>query len=223
MVVEKRVRAPRKTYTGYRSFQYLEPGVDYREFELAREVDRVPSRAVEVSDAQESRAQGLLDTSLVISLHDHAFVVPADPEQIFEYRRAGRDWTGYEGLAVSAIDAVFDCLMDGTATITSKAGWKWDDIVYDLGMRMGDIAHQEFVIRGESLDDIKRAKENGQIAFIASLEAATAIENEVDRLDILYGLGIRSSGIAYSEANTLGSGLREARDRGLTEVGREAG
>src|SRR5205814_10660801 len=58
--------------------------------------------------------------------------------------------------------------------------------------------------------------------FIASLEAATAIENEVDRLDILYGPGIRSSGIAYSEANTLGSGLKEKRDGGLTEFGRQA-
>src|SRR5205814_3376848 len=58
--------------------------------------------------------------------------------------------------------------------------------------------------------------------FIASLEAATAIENEVDRLDILYGLGIRSSGIAYSEANTLGCGLRETTDGGLTQFGRLA-
>ena len=125
-------------------------------------------------------------------------------------------------MAQSGLDAVFDCLMDGTATITSKAGWKWDDIIYDLGMRLSDIAHQDFIVRGETLDDIRRAKENGQIAFIASLEAATAIENEVDRLDILYGLGIRSSGIAYSEANTLGSGLKEARDGGLTEFGRQA-
>src|SRR5205807_2994822 len=129
---------------------------------------------------------------------------------------------GYAGMAQSGLDAVFDCLMDGTATITSKAGWKWDDIIYDLGMRLSDIAHQDFITRGETLDDIRRAKENGQIAFIASLEAATAIENEVDRLDILYGLGIRSSGIAYSEANTLGSGLKEARDGGLTEFGRQA-
>src|SRR5438094_296794 len=125
-------------------------------------------------------------------------------------------------MAQSGLDAVFDCLMDGTATITSKAGWKWDDIIYDLGMRLSDIAHQDFIVRGETLADIKRAKENGQIAFIASLEAATAIENEVDRLDILYGLGIRSAGIAYSEANTLGSGLREKRDGGLTDLGRQA-
>jgi len=212
----------RVQYTGYKSFEYLEPGTDFREFALAQELDRVPSRKVEVNDAQEERVQRLLDEHLVISLHDHCFVVPADFADLAEYRRQGRDVTGYAGMARSGLDAVFDCLMDGTATITSKAGWKWDDIIYDLGMRLSDIAHQEFFVRGETLNDIRRAKENGQIAFIASLEAATAIENEIDRLDILYGLGIRSTGIAYSEANTLGSGLREARDGGLTEFGRQA-
>jgi len=209
-------------HTGYRSFQYLEPGTDYREFKLAKELDRVPSRRVEVSAQQEERVQRLLDENLAVSLHDHCFVVPADFADLAEYRRQGRDWTGYAGMAQSGLDAVFDCLMDGTATITSKAGWKWDDIVFDLGMRLSDILHQDFVVRGETLGDIRRAKQNGQIAFIASLEAATAIENEVDRLDILYGLGIRSSGIAYSEANTLGSGLKESRDGGLTEFGRQA-
>ena len=209
-------------YSGFKSFQYLEAGTDYREFELAKELGRVPSRKVEVSGTQEDRVQRLLVENLAVSLHDHCFVVPADFDDLAEYRRQGRDVTGYAGMAQSGLDAVFDCLMDGTATITSKAGWKWDDIIYDLGMRLSDIAHQDFIVRGETLDDIRRAKENGQIAFIASLEAATAIENEVDRLDILYGLGIRSSGIAYSEANTLGSGLKEARDGGLTEFGRQA-
>ncbi len=209
-------------YSGFKSFQYLEAGTDYREFKLAKELGRVPSRKVEVSGTQEDRVQRLLAENLAISLHDHCFVVPADFDDLAEYRRQGRDVTGYAGMAQSGLDAVFDCLMDGTATITSKAGWKWDDIIYDLGMRLSDIAHQDFIVRGETLDDIRRAKGNGQIAFIASLEAATAIENEVDRLDILYGLGIRSSGIAYSEANTLGSGLKEARDGGLTEFGRQA-
>ena len=212
----------RTKYSGFKSFQYLEPGTDYREFKLAKELDRVPSRKVDVSGTQEDRVQRLLAENLAVSLHDHCFVVPVDFDDLAEYRRQGRDVTGYAGMAQSGLDAVFDCLMDGTATITSKAGWKWDDIIYDLGMRLSDIAHQDFIVRGETLDDIRRAKENGQIAFIASLEAATAIENEVDRLDILYGLGIRSSGIAYSEANTLGSGLKEARDGGLTEFGRQA-
>src|SRR5262249_25637446 len=54
------------------------------------------------------------------------------------------------------------------------------------------------------------------------LEAATPIENELDRIDILYGFGVRQMGIAYSEANGLGSGLKEAHDGGLTVFGRRA-
>src|SRR6266446_4232833 len=179
----------RTKYEGYKSFEYLEPGTDYREFKLAKELDRVRSRKVDVSDAQEERVWRLLEQNVAVSLHDHCVMIPEDPGELGEHRRQGRDVTG---------------------TITSKNAWKWDDVVYDLGMRMSDLAHQDFIVRGESLDDVKRAKENGQIAFIASLEAATPIENEVDRLDILYGLGIRSSGIAYSETNTLGRGLKEA-------------
>src|SRR5439155_7553519 len=208
-----------KAYTGYKAYGYLEAGADYRAFRLARELDRVPSRKVEVSAAQEQRVQHLLDENLVISLHDHPVVMPERPAEIFEYRRQGRDVTGYEGLSVSGIDAVFDNLMDGTASITSRSGWKWDDIVFDLGMRLSDIAHQDFLVWAGSVTDILQAKLNAQIAWIPALESSTPIENELDRIEILYGLGVRMMGIVYSEANTLGSGHVEPRDGGLTLFG----
>jgi membrane dipeptidase len=211
-----------KKYSGYRAYDYLEPNTDYQAFTLAAQVDRVPSQKVAVTPQQEERVQRLLVDHLVISLHDHPIVMPENPAQIFEQRRTGRDVTGYAGLSVSGLDAIFDNLMDGTALVTSRSGWKWDDIIIDLGMRLCDIAHQDLVIRAETLADIRRAKANGQIALVPSLEAATPIENEVDRLDVLYGLGIRQSGIAYSEANTLGSGLKETCDGGLTQFGRQA-
>ncbi|MGH2378105.1 MAG: dipeptidase [Candidatus Limnocylindria bacterium] len=212
----------RTRYEGYRSFQYLEANTDYRDFALAKEIDRVPSRRVEVSEDEERRVWGLLEANTVVSLHDHVTVAPMNVAEMPEYRRHGREWTGYEGLSVSGLDAVFDALMGGTATITSRAGWKWDDVIYDLGMRLSDIAHQDFLVLTGTLEEIRAAKASGRIAFIPCLETATPIENEVDRLDVLYGLGIRSCGIAYSEANALGSGLREAHDAGLTEFGRQA-
>ena len=212
----------RTRYDGYRSFQYLEADTDYQSFELAREIGRVLSRRVAVSDAEERRVQRLLEENVVVSLHDHVTVAPANVADMPDYRRHGREWTGYEGLSVSGLDCVFDALMGGTATITSRMGWKWDDVIYDLGMRLSDTAHQDFLVRAGTLEDIRDAKANGRIAFVPCLETATPIENELDRLDILYGLGIRSCGIAYSEANALGSGLREASDAGLTELGRLA-
>src|SRR5690606_40264322 len=117
----------------------------------------------------------------------------------------GRARTGYRGLSQSGMTAVFDNMMDGTACVTRKSGWKCDDIVYDIGMRLSDIAHQDFVRIAYGLDDIYAAHQNDQLAIVLSLEAATPIENEVDRIDLLYGMGVRQMGIAYSEANTLGS------------------
>jgi len=211
-----------KRYSGYRSFQYLEPGVDYRAFPLAKQIGRVPEFRYPLGEAEEERVRKIFTDHVTVSLHDHAFVTPENLEEIWEYRRWGRDATAYEGLAVSGLDAVFDNMMDGTAMITSRAGWKWDDVIFDLGMRLSDIAHQDMVIVGRRVSDIVKAREDGTIAFIPSLEASTMIENELDRLDILYGLGVRCMGIAYSEGNQLGCGLKEKRDGGLTEFGREA-
>jgi membrane dipeptidase len=213
---------PSLGYTGYRSFEYLEPGRDYPEFKLALELGRVPAKRLELSDERRRRADRLLADSMVISLHDHPTVFPDDITESFDLIRTGRHRTGYEGLARSGLTAVFDNFMDGTGCITSQAGWKWDDVVYDLGHRFCDLAHQDFVFRAESLADIRRAHETGTLALVAGLEAATMIENEVDRIDILYGLGVRQMGIAYSEANSLGSGLRERRDGGLTAFGERA-
>src|SRR5205814_1649688 len=104
--------------------------------------------------------------------------------------------------------------------ITSNKGWKWEDILFDLGMRFSDIDHQGMVYIATTYLDLAPAKEAGRIAFVPWLEAATAIENEVDRVDVLYGFGVRGMGITYSEANALGSGLREKNDAGLSDLGR---
>lgn len=212
----------RKNYKGYQSFQYLEPGVDYKQFPLVKQVGRVPAYIYPVSESEEARVQRLMEENVVISLHEHCFVCPEDLNQIWEFRRWGRDWTAYEGLSISGLDAVFDNMMDGTAFVHSRAGWKWDDVLTDLGLRLSDIAHQDMVIQCRNVGDIRRAKANGQIAFVPSLECATMIENELDRLDILYGFGVRQMGIAYSEGNSLGAGLREAGDGGLTQFGKQA-
>jgi len=210
-----------KAYNGYKSFQYLQAGADYQAFALAKEVARVESYRVPVTEEQEAEVQRILDEEVIVSLHDHLFVLPDDINQIFDYQRSGRNATGYEGLSRSNIDIVFENFMDGTAMITSKSGWKWTDIIHDLGIRYSDFAHQTMIYRAETYGDLLAAKDSGRIALVSSLEAATAIENELDRVDVLYGLGVRAMGITYSESNGLGSGLKESRDGGLTKFGRQ--
>ncbi|MGH2387364.1 MAG: dipeptidase, partial [Chloroflexota bacterium] len=65
-----------KRYSGYTSFSYIEEEKDYRSYTLAAEVGRVPSRAVEVTAAEEEHVRGLMRENLVISLHEHPTRVP---------------------------------------------------------------------------------------------------------------------------------------------------
>ena len=214
---------PAKRYTGYTAYDYLERGTDLKDLTYAKQIGRVPPyTGLELSDSQRARTTRLLSNEIVISLHDHVQVFPVDMGQLREHIRQGREPTGYEGLSRSGLTAVFDNGMNGTCCISSDAGWKYQDVLFDLGVRMADLAHQDFVVKAETLDDIYAAHQSGRIAHVFGLEAATMIENEVDRLDVLYGFGVRQIGIAYSEANVLGSGLKERGDGGLTYFGERA-
>jgi membrane dipeptidase len=213
---------PKKRWDGYRSFSYLEPGVDYRPFDLDPQLGRVEPFVYPLSAEDDERAERLLRDCVCISLHDHCGVTPVDLSEIEAYIRQGREWYGYEGLAASGLDAVFENFLDGTGSITSRSGWKWTDVVHDLGIHLADVAHQSVVVVASTVADILDAHGTGRIALVPSLEGAAPIENELDRLDVLYGLGVRMLGVTYSESNQLGSGVKDPGDGGLTTFGRDA-
>jgi membrane dipeptidase len=189
---------------------------------VATESDRVPPFLVRLSPDQEKRAERLARESVMISLHDHLGTFPDPVTDTPAYVREGRMATAFEGLAQSHWDCVFDNMMDGICQIESKRGWKWTEVLHDLGMRLCDIAHQEAVFHATTVDDILQAHREGRIAWVASIEGAAPIENELDRIEILYGFGVRLLGVTYSESNSLGSGLKEAKDGGLTAFGKRA-
>ena len=211
-----------KKGTDYKSFSYLDPKSDYRAFDLAPEIDRVPPQVVQLSENEQTRVQKILQDSVLISLHEHLGVFPADIHQSQQYTHEGRMATAFRGLANSHWDAVFDNLMDGIINIESKNGWKWTEVLHDLGMRLCDIAHQDFLFHCTDAAGIVSAHDEGKVAWIAAIEGAAMIENELDRIDLLYGFGVRLLGVTYSEGNALGSGLKEPHDGGLTIFGRKA-
>jgi membrane dipeptidase len=89
-------------------------------------------------------------------------------------------------------------------------------------MHLADVAHQSTVFVGGTVDDIVEAHRSGRIAMVPCMEGAAMIENELDRLDVLFGLGVRMCGIAYSESNQLGGGVKDPGDGGLTRFGIDA-
>jgi membrane dipeptidase len=214
--------SPDRDTAEYVAYSYLPPGT-FPEFELTPEFGRVPPyTGARLTGEQARRSAALLRDSLVISLHDHPVRFPADMGETPAYNRTGRQHAAYAGMRASGVNIMFDNLMDGTACVTGNAPWRWNDIITDLGMRLADLAHAPGFALVKNIADIDAARAEGTFGLVFGLEAATPIENELDRLDVLYGLGIRQIGIAYSDANTLGSGLSEPTDGGLTAFGHRA-
>lgn len=208
--------------SAYRSFDYLRGETGLPVVPLAPETGRVPPFDGGFTPEQVERAERLLADSITISLHDHPIRFPADMADTPAYNRTGRQFTAFEGLAASGLTVVFDGMMDGTATVTGNTPWQWDDVVVDLGMRQADLAQQTAVVTIRTVADIRAAHAAGRVGLAFGLEAATPIGNDLDRLDVLFGLGIRHIGIAYSDSNGLGAGLNEPDDFGLTRFGRAA-
>lgn len=211
-----------KKYGGYKSFQYLEPGTDYKVYKLVKQVNRVASHIIELSKTEQERFEEILEKYIWISLHEHSKVYPENPGLMKDYIRSGRIFIGYEGLATSGLDAFFEGLHNGTGSIESKDPWAWENIIYQIGMYLSDIDHQDFLFLAKRTEDIIRAHEEGKIAVILHLESIPNIGSNIDKIDVLYGLGVRCMGLAYSQGNIFCSGLAEKFDRGLSDLGYEA-
>lgn len=210
-----------KKYDGYVAYSYLDEH-DFERFELCDADKTFPSYLIPLSEEEESRVEKLAAENVMISLHEHPVLFPKNMDEVFAFNREGRQSCAYEALSRSYLDCVFDNLMDGTCTIHSKVGWKWSEVLQDLGVRLCDLEQQTYAIRCGKVEDIYRAFNEGKIAVVPVIEGAAPIENELDRIDILYGFGVRLLGITYSESNGLGTGLKEDRDGGLTAFGRQA-
>jgi len=71
----------------------------------------------------------------------------------------------------------------------------------------------------ECVQDIRAAKENGQLGVIFGVQNSTWIEQERERIRILYKLGLRTLQLTYMERNWVGDGCLEPENRGLTNFG----
>lgn len=200
-----------KSWSGYTSWSYLDAGIDYVEFPLEKQVNRVPPYDMGLSKTEEERVEEIIEKNIIMSLHEHIDVFP-EGYPVKSAPSGRRMFKAYEGLAFSGIDAVFDNCVCRT----------FENVINYLGMGQCDYAHQDFFIPALKADDITRAFKEGKIAIIQTIEQASAIDREVDKIDLLYGLGVRSMGLVYSESNTLGSGLKELGDGGLTDLGYDA-
>ncbi len=71
----------------------------------------------------------------------------------------------------------------------------------------------------QCVDDIFEAKRRGQLGVIFGVQNSTWIEQERERIRLLYKLGLRTLQLTYMERNWVGDGCLEPENRGLTNFG----
>lgn len=71
----------------------------------------------------------------------------------------------------------------------------------------------------QTVEDIFEAKKNGQLGVIFGVQNSSWIEQERERIRILYKLGLRTLQLTYMERNSVGDGCLEPENRGLTNFG----
>ena len=200
------------------SYEYLEENVI--PVKLSREMGRVPERDVELSPKDEERAMRLHRESMVIDFHIHLTILPENMQDMELLARSGRPGTGYEGVKKSGMTACLSAYGGSMGRRSSPTPWQFQDIVWDLGIRTADNdRHFEAVMRGFSVKDILEAKASGRTAILPTVENGQMIDNDIDRVDVLYGLGVRCLGLSYNSRTTVADGCTERADGGLSNFG----
>ncbi len=93
-------------------------------------------------------------------------------------------------------------------------------------LRQIDAFYQQVAILADvravrSREDLRIARQQGQMAAILSLEGGGCLRGSVEILRILYRLGVRGVGLTWNDANELADGCGELRGAGLTRAGRD--
>ena len=199
------------------------PGQVRGRFRLVAEVGRVPSMVVPLDREQELRFERLMESLVMVDMHQHPLVLTEDMGEMLDYFRA-RDYAwAYDAARAGGWTAV------ATANVLSAHGFaaegsyiEFSDLVAEIGLMLADLAKQgDRVVKIQRADDVLAAKQRGAIGFLPTVEHL-AMGSQLHRIDVLYGMGVRLAGLTYSRKTYVGDGQYERTDCGLSDLGIEA-
>jgi membrane dipeptidase len=83
-------------------------------------------------------------------------------------------------------------------------------------------AHPDLFVKATTVADVSSARGSGRMAVFYLYQNATQFDDDLDRVEMFYRLGLTSCQLTYNERNLVGVGCRaEGDDGGLTGFGRE--
>jgi membrane dipeptidase len=165
---------------------------------------------VPLSDAQENRAQAVYKKSIVITAHDHCF----HPDDFRDQERAG--------ITVRTIKLTTDGIYWQDAArhkIESEVdGWmeRGQMAIEILRKNMAAAGGKAVVVR--SVDDIRRAKQQGQQGVIISFEGGRPLQGKLENLKNFYEKGLRDMQLFWAVSSPLKTRDNRFSDFGLQVI-----
>lgn len=100
----------------------------------------------------------------------------------------------------------------------------WDNALDQIKALKEDVAGMKEVLLIQSKADLEKALEENKIGIMIYMEGLDCIGEDIDRLDILYEMGVRGAALTWSRANALATGCCKASENrqisgALTEAG----
>jgi len=152
-------------------------------------------RFIKLSKNEDDRAVGLHKKLIVIDLHTHI----ALPEEYDRQRVRNSGLT---------------CIFEAVGGVTEV----FDESMRELGSIFRFFQTQPDMRLGFCAEDVRKAKKDGKQLVMAQFEPQT-IGLKLDRIDTLYGLGVRMMMLTFNSRNYVGDGCGERTDSGLSYFG----
>ncbi len=189
-------------------------------FKLAAQVGRVPSMVVPLDREQTLRFDRLMDSLVMVDLHQHVQVLTDSMDDLHDYFRSHQYVWGYDATRAGGWTAA--CTANGLTTIGFRPDMSYvefSDLADEIALMNADIAKQgDSVVKIQRADDILAAKQRGVIGYLPTVEHL-AMGAHLYHIDVLYGLGVRLAGLTYSRKTYVGDGQFERTNSGLGDLG----
>lgn len=115
------------------------------------------------------------------------------------------------------------CLEGGVnaVNITIAAEANFDDTIEKMETALEKIERHPLLMLATSADDCLKAQREGKLGIVPGTQGGSMIEGKLWRVDLLYRLGLRIIGLAYTPGNLFADGCGETRNGGLTFLGKD--
>lgn len=97
----------------------------------------------------------------------------------------------------------------------------WDTVIRSFETGLNKIEKSPLLKLALTAQDILDAQAQGKLACIVGTQGAAMLGDKVHRFEILYRMGLRILGLAYTGPTMFADGCGERRDAGLTFLGEE--